>query len=109
MAKDVVDILKQESQQSNEPIAVKMVKAEDDKIEITNNEKVAAILSISCVIGIVITFIISFAIISTHGARSLGDVLPFTFAFVFVFYVIGWFFKCKAGNIGIIFQLPRQF
>lgn len=39
LAKDVVDILKQESLSSHEPIAVKMVKSEEDKIEVTAEQR----------------------------------------------------------------------
>ncbi|WP_203249943.1 hypothetical protein [Cysteiniphilum marinum] len=39
LAKEMLDFMKDEKRQSNEPIAVKMVKAEEDKIEITAEQK----------------------------------------------------------------------
>ena len=42
-----MDFMKEEKQSSKEPIAVKMVKAEDDKIEITAEQKQKSIIAIS--------------------------------------------------------------
>lgn len=47
LAKEMMDFMKEEKQSSQEPIAVKMVKAEDDKIEITEDQKQKSIIAIS--------------------------------------------------------------
>ncbi|WP_116964560.1 hypothetical protein [Fastidiosibacter lacustris] len=47
LAKEMIDIFKTEKSNNQEPIAVKMVKSEEDKIEITAEQKKYAIRCIS--------------------------------------------------------------
>ncbi|WP_440682917.1 hypothetical protein [Cysteiniphilum halobium] len=103
LAKGVVDILKQESLSSHEPIAVKMVKSEEDKIEITAEQKKYAIRYITSIIlvGLLIIIYVTSTFVIPHLTSVDVRQLFFFFPFVFILVLIGifssWFCAYKAG------------
>ncbi|GGG08329.1 MULTISPECIES: hypothetical protein [Cysteiniphilum] len=111
LAKDVVDILKQEFQQSNEPIAVKMVKSEEDKIEITVEQKRYATKYIATiVIGVLFSFILGIITIvgSIYDDRFIIMIFA-VFGLIVIVIFSSWYFGYKAGMPTIKSFLSRHF
>jgi hypothetical protein len=111
LAKEMIDIFKDEKKQSNEPIAVKMVKAEEDKIEITAEQKKYAIRYILTVaIGAVvfIALVLTMIIGSTYDRRFFNLIL---LAFVLAPTVIfsSWYFAYRAGMPTIKSIMAKHF
>lgn len=92
LAKDVVEIFKEESNKSEAPVAVKIVKDEDDKLEITEEQKKYAIgyVAAPAIAGLII---IMDRIV--FGAR--GDNFLQTSVIFLTGIGISWFCAYKAG------------
>ncbi|WP_119328337.1 hypothetical protein [Cysteiniphilum halobium] len=108
LAKDVVDILKQESLSSHEPIAVKMVKSEEDKIEITaEQKKYTKYLIETYLFGIVFFLIFFFTVMLSKEFPAPA----FTMMFITVAITIAasWYFSFKAGYSSIKAILSKHF
>ncbi|WP_192485353.1 MULTISPECIES: hypothetical protein [Cysteiniphilum] len=111
LAREMLDFMKDEKKQSNEPIAVKMVKAEEDKIEITAEQKKYAIRYFATVaIGAVsfIALVLTMLIGVSYDDRFFSLILV---AFVLAPTVIfsSWYFAYKAGMPTIKFIMAKHF
>lgn len=99
LAKEMLDIFKDEKSASQEPIAVKVVKAEEDKLTFTEEQKKWAIACASIPISL---FVIDFFTMLLFGDEILyAGYLPFAVQFfivsVVVAIVLAWFCAYKAG------------
>lgn len=104
LAKDVVEIFKEESNKSEAPVAVKIVKDEDDKLEITEEQKKYAIGYVAApVIGFLC--IIMDEIIFGSGKNAM----PRVFFIFFVTIGVTWFCEYKAGMPTIKQFLHKHF
>ena len=96
LAKDVVDILKAEADKSDAPVAVKVVKDEADKIEITAEQKKWAFVSgVIGYVGVASFLLIVFLVISTQA--SIKAVFPFVIIWVALCIVVSMVCAFKAG------------
>lgn len=98
LAKDVVDIFKQESLSSHEPIAVKMVKSEEDKIEITAEQrKYGEWLIITYVIGAFLAITSLLSVLLTDGRAIPIAQISLFFVSILLTIALSWYFSFKAG------------
>ncbi|WHN66800.1 hypothetical protein [Cysteiniphilum sp. QT6929] len=111
LAKDVVDILKQESLSSHEPIAVKMVKSEEDKIEVTAEQRNYAVkYLITLVSGVLLGFLVIIASMIGSSFDDRFDIIAFLiFIIVPVTIFLCWFFAYKAGMPTVKTYIKRHF
>lgn len=98
LAKEMMDFMKEERQSSQEPIAVKMVKAEEDKLTFTEEQKKWAksyvlVLFSTFIIGFIGCFIGLILINPKH----LSILVPSFMFFVFVAIIVCWICAYKAG------------
>ncbi|WP_203368736.1 hypothetical protein [Cysteiniphilum marinum] len=111
LAKDMLDFMKNEKQTSQEPIAVKMVKAEEDKIEITAEQKKYAVRYIATVvIGVLFAFMLGIGSIvgSMYDDRFIALIFG-VFAVGIVVIFSSWYFAYKAGMPTIKAYMSRHF
>ncbi|WP_116964292.1 hypothetical protein [Fastidiosibacter lacustris] len=108
MAKEMIDIFKTEKSNNQEPIAVKMVKSEDDKIEITPEQKKYAIFAVIAIAIAVVSiflhvfnFITNIHTISFEEAKTAFITTGITF---FICIASFWFCAYKAS-----FPVIKQF
>ena len=97
LAREMMEFLK-EAPSSKEPIAVKMVKSEEDKIEITaEQKKYGEWLIITYVIGalIAITSLLS-ALLSEGREVPIAQISLF-FVSILLTIALSWYFSFKAG------------
>lgn len=92
LAKDVIEIFKEESNKSEAPVAVKIVKDEDDKLEITEEQKKYAI-------GYVAAPVIAFIILVTKGLffETTRSSVRTSILIILITIGISWFCAYKAG------------
>jgi hypothetical protein len=115
LAKDVVDILKQDSQSSKEPIAVKMVKSEEDKIEITAEQKkyaigyIATLIFLFILIAGFVTSVLSIPHLMDIDPRQIAVFMPFVFLFGILGIFLSWYCAYKAGIPTLKSFLSRHF
>jgi len=109
LAREMMEFLK-EAPSSKEPIAVKMVKSEEDKIEITaEQKKYGEWLIITYVIGalIAITSLLS-ALLSEGREVPIAQISLF-FVSILLTIALSWYFSFKAGFPVIKKILLRHF
>lgn len=99
LAKDVVDILKADSDKSDAPVAVKVVKDEADKIEITEEQKKWAIGYLVSVIvaGLSILFLVLTLAICMPSVKTAYAYAPVSFIWVLLCILSSWLCAYKAG------------
>ncbi len=99
LAKEMLDFMKEEKRSSQEPIAVKMVKSEDDKIEITpEQKKYATYLLHTYIIGFIAIAVFFVTSIFERGVgRGPGPAFICTFISVALLIGTSWYFSLKAG------------
>lgn len=113
LAKDVVDILKQESSSTQEPIAVKMVKSKDDKITINQSQKNKAITAVLFFILAALSLI--FSLIYGFSSIALGftpheSLFLIGLAGFFIFGVVSDTIIAKSIGIPVIKKVfPKYF
>lgn len=86
LAKEMMDFMKEEKQTSQEPIAVKMVKAEEDKIEITKEMLNKAKLAI---VFFIISALCFLSIFAYFGFNIYAKTNATNFNFVYVGLLMG--------------------
>jgi len=110
LAKEMLDIFKDEKPASQEPIAVKMVKAEEDKLTFTEEQKKWAIASVSIPLGL---FIVHFFTMLLFGDQIFYAGFSFFVELFIVSVVIGivlaWFCAYKAGMPAIKQFMSKHF
>lgn len=95
LAKDVVEILKEEKHASSapkEPVAVTIVKPEEEKIVITQSQKRAGIMAF-LVPGI--GFILAVILFDSNISSTMF--FDIFFPLVIICIILSWFFTYKAG------------
>lgn len=111
LAKDVVDILKQESSSTQEPIAVKMVKSEDDKITITPEQKKWAMGYIGSIV-LAILFIassIAYGAIANPSLDQSYSMAPYFFIIPISLFSLSYYCAYKAGMPAIKQYMQKHF
>lgn len=104
LAKDVVEIFKEESNKSEAPVAVKIVKDEDDKLAITEEQKKYAIGYVAVP---VITFMIVIMYDMVFGFSR--DSVKTTMLIGLIGIFVTWFCAYKAGMPTIKQFLHKHF
>ena len=99
LAKDVVDILKAESDKPDAPVAVKVVKDEADKIEITAEQKKWAIgyLVSVAMAGLSILAIVLIPTTYIPDVKTVYSYAPIFFIWVILCILSSWLCAFKAG------------
>ena len=98
LAKDVVDILKADTEKSaasDAPVAVKIIKDEDDKLVITEEQKKWAIGYLFSVAMACLSVIVSGVTLTKYTASF--DMADKIFPLFFIWFILSIFFSCKAG------------
>ena len=113
LAKEMMDFMKEERQSSQEPIAVKVVKAEEDKLTFTEDQKKWAfgyIASISFFVILVFSFVIGAGVnadkLSSHTVDQLFWLIFFA---AFILIMAAWFCAYRAGMPAIKQFMSKHF
>lgn len=99
LAKEMMDFMKEERQSSQEPIAVKMVKAEEDKLTFTEEQKKWAFAYMAIPIGMFLVFF--FTGLLFGSTINKAGYLPLFVSSAMIIGIIGiiftWVAAYKAG------------
>lgn len=96
LAKDVVEIFKEESNKSEAPVAVKIVKNEDDKLEITEEQKKYAVYLLwTEILGGGLILVLFLTAIFSKGFPVFVVIKIFITAILIA--GLSWYFSIKAG------------
>ena len=113
LAKEMMDFMKEERQSSHEPIAVRMVKAEEDKLTFTEEQKKWAfgyIASISFFVILVFSFVIGSGINANKlSSHSIDQLFWLIFFAGFILIMAAWFCAYKAGMPAIKQFMSKHF
>jgi len=114
IAKDVVDILKQENQASNEPVEVKVVEQKREKIQITDDQKKYAKLTVMFGIMFVLCILLDLIIVMTSlfgfDSEPSLPIVGSIFILAFLSGILANVFQIKAGwnTVKVIFNRHFQ-
>lgn len=114
LAREMMEFLK-EAPSSHEPIAVKMVKTEEDKIEITAEQKKYAIGYIATLIFlfVLIAGFVTSVLVIPHliniDPRQIAVFMPFIILFGISGIFLSWYCAYKAGIPSLKSFLSRHF
>ncbi|WP_203384358.1 hypothetical protein [Cysteiniphilum marinum] len=115
LAKEMIDIFKDDKKQSNEPIAVKMVKAEEDKIEITAEQKkwavgyIATLIFLFALIAGFVTSVLVVPHVTNIDHRQIGAFMPIVFLLGALGIFLSWYCAYKSGMPTVKSFLSRHF
>ncbi|WP_440617839.1 hypothetical protein [Cysteiniphilum sp. 6C5] len=113
LAKEMIDIFKDEKSTSQEPVAVKVVKAEEDKLTFTEEQKKWAfgyIASISFFVILVFSFVIGSGINANKlSSHSIDHLFWLIFFAGFILIMAAWFCAYKAGMPAIKQFISKHF